>query len=233
MEEELWKKVHHRLFPEDYQTSNDNIIDSDAIEEKVEESHSEPSESVSYKESISDDSSVEETPIYITLGNFLNSVDFSVESMLNQESALFRILQKGIFSGFLHLLSIIFLLGFISSYIFTIPAWFCGMVAGFFAGKKSGDMSRAAVSSILLFLIAYLFFTLFNLGLLPPISDTSIEDTHAFSISVFEWLLGGIYNFGGISGLVDPSSPLFISSVCFSIFGSYIEIFKIPIKTES
>ena len=215
------------------QRTEDSIIDNDVIEEKVEESNSEPVESISYKESISDEYSVEETSIYITLCNFLNSVDFSVESLLNQESALFRILQKGIFSGFLHLLSIIFLLGFISSYIFTIPAWFCGMVAGFFAGKKSGDMSRAVVSSILLFLIAYLFFTLFNLGLFPPISDNPIDDTHTFSISVFEWLLGGIYNFGGISGLVNPSSPLFISSVCFSIFGSYIEIFKIPIENKS
>ncbi len=225
MEEELWQKVRTRLFPEDSKTSNKIMTDVDSTEQHIEEKNTEQVE-----DSV-EDYQIDNTSIYATLGNFLNSIDFSVEDLLNQESALYKILQKGIFSGFLHLIFIIFLLGIISSYIFTIPAWFCGMIAGFFTGKKSGDMSRAIVATVLLFSIAYFFFTLSNLGYFPPISDKS--DTHAFSISVFEWLLGGVYSFGGISGLVNPSSPLFISSLCFSIFGSYVEIFKIPIKTES
>ncbi|OIR15693.1 MAG: hypothetical protein BEU04_01995 [Marine Group III euryarchaeote CG-Bathy1] len=225
MEEELWQKVRTRLFPEDSKTSNKIMTDVDSTEQHIEEKNTEQVE-----DSV-EDYQIDNTSIYATLGNFLNSIDFSVEDLLNQESALYKILQKGIFSGFLHLIFIIFLFGIISSYIFTIPAWFCGMIAGFFAGKKSGDMSRAIVATVLLFSIAYFFFTLSNLGYFPPISDKS--DTHAFSISVFEWLLGGVYSFGGISGLVNPSSPLFISSLCFSIFGSYVEIFKIPIKTES
>tara|TARA_B100001123_G_C15117525_1_gene949967 strand:+ start:58 stop:753 length:696 start_codon:yes stop_codon:yes gene_type:complete len=231
MEDELWKKVRTRLFPEDYQKSSEITSTSDSVEQKSIEIPKEKDieEVETNTEILTDD----EVPIYVTLGNFLNSLDFSIESLLNQESALYKILQKGIFSGFLHLILIVFSLGLISSYIFPIPAWFCGMIAGFFAGKKSGDISRAFVATVLLFSIAYFFFTLFNLGLFPPISDTSLDNTHTFSISVFEWILGGVYSFGGISGLVNPSSPLFISSLCFSIFGSYVEIFKIPIKTES
>jgi len=227
MEEELWQKVRTRLFPEDSKTSNKIMTDIDFTEQNIEEKNTEQVE-----DSV-EDYQIDNTSIYVTLGNFFNSIDFSVEDLLNQESALYKILQKGIFSGFLHLIFIIFLLGLISSYIFTIPAWFCGMIAGFFAGKKSGDMPRAIVATVLLFSIAYFFFTLSNLGYFPPISNQPLEDTHTFSISVFEWLLGGIYSFGGLSGLVNPSSPLFISSLCFSIFGSYVEIFKIPIKTES
>ena len=231
MEDELWQKVRTRLFPEDYQKSNEITPISDSAERSsIEISEEKDIEEVKINtENLTD----EDIPIYVTLGNLLNSIDFSIESLLNQESALFKILQKGIFSGFLHLILIVFSLGLISSYIFPIPAWFCGMIAGFFAGKKSGDIPRAFVATVLLFSIAYFFFTLFNLDLFPPISNTSLDNTHAFSISVFEWILGGVYSFGGISGLVNPSSPLFISSLCFSIFGSYVEIFKIPLESES
>ena len=225
MEEDLWKKVHLRLFPEDYETSDDSneTIEDISIEETY--SKTEPL--------VMDVSSIENVSLYLTLRNFLNSLALSSESLFNPESALFKILKQGVFSGFLHLFIIVFFLGTISSYLFTIPAWFCGMVAGFFAGKKSGDTIRAAVAAILLFSIAYFFFTLFKFGLFPPVSDNPIDSTHTFSISVFEWLLGGTYNFGGISGLVNPSSHLFISSVCFSVFGSYIEIFKIPTENKS
>ena len=130
MEDELWKKVRTRLFPEDYQKSSEITSTSDSVEQKSIEIPKEKDieEVETNTEILTDD----EVPIYVTLGNFLNSLDFSIESLLNQESALYKILQKGIFSGFLHLILIVFSLGLISSYIFPIPAWFCGMIAGFF-----------------------------------------------------------------------------------------------------
>ena len=75
MEDELWQKVRTRLFPEDYQKSNEITPISDSAERSsIEISEEKDIEEVKINtENLTDD----DIPIYVTLGNLLNSIDFS------------------------------------------------------------------------------------------------------------------------------------------------------------
>ena len=125
-------------------------------------------------------------------------------------------LNRGIFAGFIYILTIMIILG-----ILMIPGSITAAIGGYFGGRKSGDPARALTAAMLPFLIIASISIMGSVGALPPGSGPN-----ELSDNMVEFL--GYNNdenlLGPISKMPDSNSSVFISLVTFGFIGGLVEV---------
>ena len=134
----------------------------------------------------------------------------------NSESKEFKLLNQGIFAGFVYIIGIMVVLG-----ILMVPGSITAAIGGYFGGRKSGDPARALTAAMLPFLVIASISALGSIGALPPGSGPN-----ELSETISE-VLG--YNsdknaLGPISKMPDNNSSVFISLVVFGFIGGLVEV---------
>ena len=134
----------------------------------------------------------------------------------NNESKEFKLLNQGIFAGFVYIIGIMVVLG-----ILMVPGSITAAIGGYFGGRKSGDPARALTAAMLPFLVIASISALGSIGALPPGSGPN-----ELSETISE-VLG--YNsdknaLGPISKMPDNNSSVFISLVVFGFIGGLVEV---------
>ena len=137
------------------------------------------------------------------------------ESINKSEINTIKLLNEGIFAGFIYLFVIMIILG-----ILTVPGSITAAIGGFFGGKKAGDPARAMTAAMLPFLLIAVLYFLASTGALPPGSgpnDVSNEINKILDNDIDESALGPI------SRMPDSNSAVFVSVVTFAFIGGLIQ----------
>ena len=139
------------------------------------------------------------------------NIEIKKKYEIHEEKNVLRLLNEGIFAGFIYIFVIMIVLG-----ILTLPGSITAAVGGFFGGKKAGDPARAMTAAMLPFLIIATLYFLAASGALPPGSgpnDVANEINNAMNNDIDKTALGPL------SKMPDSNSSVFISVVTFAFIG--------------
>ena len=126
-----------------------------------------------------------------------------------------KLLNQGIFSGFLYIFVIMTVLG-----IIMIPGSITAAIGGYFGGRKSGDPARALTAAMLPFLIIATISVIVSIGALPPGSG---PNDLSENIGDFLGYSPDKDSLGPISKMPDSNSSVFLSVVTFAFIGGLVE----------
>ena len=129
-----------------------------------------------------------------------------------------KLLNQGIFSGFLYIFVIMTVLG-----IIMIPGSITAAIGGYFGGRKSGDPARALTAAMLPFLIIATISVIVSIGALPPGSG---PNDLSENIGDFLGYSPNKNSLGPISKMPDSNSSVFLSVVTFAFIGGLVETEK-------
>ena len=202
-EKDLWKLVRQKL-------NKDQIVE-DNLREDVETL-------VEHKMDAKEENEMVNTEL-------TENIEIKKKYEIHEEKNVLRLLNEGIFAGFIYIFVIMIVLG-----ILTLPGSITAAVGGFFGGKKAGDPARAMTAAMLPFLIIATLYFLAASGALPPGSgpnDVANEINNAMNNDIDKTALGPL------SKMPDSNSSVFISVVTFAFIGGLVqseEKLKNPLK---
>lgn len=129
-----------------------------------------------------------------------------------------KLLNQGVFSGFVYIFVIMTLLG-----IIMIPGSITAAIGGYFGGRKSGDPARALTAAMLPFLIIASISIIVSIGALPPGSG---PNDLSENVGDFLGYSPDKDSLGPISKMPDSNSSVFLSVVTFAFIGGLVETEK-------
>ena len=192
-EKDLWKLVRQKL--------NKEQIVEDNLREDVETL-------VEHKMDAKEENEMVNTEL-------TENIEIKKKYEIHEEKNVLRLLNEGIFAGFIYIFVIMIVLG-----ILTLPGSITAAVGGFFGGKKAGDPARAMTAAMLPFLIIATLYFLAASGALPPGSgpnDVANEINNAMNNDIDKTALGPL------SKMPDSNSSVFISVVTFAFIGGLVQ----------